>query len=32
MVNQKFAGPMLGRELFHSGKEEGLVSSSEVTR
>ncbi len=32
LINQKFAQPVLGRELFHSGKQEGIVSSSEVSR
>jgi hypothetical protein len=32
LVNQKFGQPVLGRELFYSGKQENMVGSSEVTR
>jgi hypothetical protein len=32
LINQKFGQPVLGRELFHSRKQESKVGSSEVTR
>ena len=32
LINQKFGQPVLGRELFHSGKQENMVGSSEVKR
>ncbi len=31
LINQNFAQPVLGRDLFHAGKEEKTVSSSEVS-
>jgi hypothetical protein len=32
LINQKFAQPLLGRELFRSGNAENMISSSEVSR
>ncbi len=32
LINEKFGEPVLGRELFHRGKQESTVGSSEVRR
>jgi len=32
LINEKFGEPVLGRELFHRGKQENMVGSSEVRR